>query len=242
MGQIVHETCFVLRRRSYRETSLLMELLTSESQYVHAIYRGAKRKGAEAMDLLAEYLVSWREQVDLRTIRSCELLRNFDVTGQALYAVLYLNELIRHGVHQNQSVPGIFNAYQRAVMDLQKTPTNLELILRQFEKSYLALLGYGVSFSREHVDGEEIQADASYLFDPQHGFLRVRDSISNSYDGRTLLAIEDNDYEQSMTRAVAKNILRQAIRFHVGAQSLKASELLTASQYRDSDQVGVGHG
>ena len=140
----------MLRKRAYSETSLLLELLTNESQYVHALYRGAKRRGATPIDLLAEYAMSWRPKVGLLTVRSCEPLSTIRLSGQALYAALYLNELVRRGLRENQVVEGVHPAYQTALQDLEtKKNTDLEVVLRKFEKAYLKALGYEIVFHHE---------------------------------------------------------------------------------------------
>ena len=233
MAQIVHETCIVLRRRSYRETSLLLELLTSESRYVHAIYQGAKRKGSEAVDLISEYAMSWRDRPDLLTLRSCEPGRGFEIAGTALYAAMYLNELIRHGVRQNQIVTGLYAVYRQALSELEDAGKEIESVLRRFEKAFLKVLGYEVVFNHELVNGNAINATNRYIFEPSRGFLKTEEWLSKSYDGQALLAINEDDFSESDTRSAAKIILRDALRTHVGPKPFQASKLLTASRYRD---------
>ena len=137
---MLYETCYVLRRRAYSETSLLLEMLTSESRYVHALYRGAKRKGSTPIDLFAEYAMSWRPKVGLVTVRSCELKHISTLVGDALYAGLYINELVRRGMQENQVVEDVQPAYRETVQRLEDDSADLDVVLRSFEKRLLKAL------------------------------------------------------------------------------------------------------
>ena len=231
---LIHDTCYVLRRRSYSETSLLLELLTSESRYVHALYRGAKRAGATAIDLLSEYAMSWRPGTALVTIRSCEPIRTLRLTGHALYAALYLNELIRRGLRENQVVDGVHAAYCEAVARLENHDVDLDVVLRTFEKRYLRALGFELVFHREQANGTAIAADCRYLFDPMSGFCLSDSCAAQAYSGRVLLAISVDEYALAETRQAAKIILRDALHHHLGERALKAQSLLTAKRYREA--------
>ena len=239
---MIYRTCYVLRRRSYSETSLLLELLTDESQYVHAIYRGAKRAGAINVDLLAAYAMSWRQKDGLVYIRSCEPKAAFRLVGGQLYAVHYLNELIRRGLRQNQSVAGVFEAYTEALDGLESDSNAIAQVLRKFEKTYLRLLGYGLTFHRERNSGDLIRRDGLYLFEPDQGFFKVGDDSTRFYSGRDLLAIAKDEYDNESTLRTAKVIFRQALDFHLGESTMKARDLLLAASLRESSKLEVKHG
>lgn len=225
-------TCFVLRRRSYSETSLLLELLTDESQYVHALYRGAKRNSSTNVDLLTPYSMSWRPHDGLLTIRSCEPGEAIRVCGENLYAVLYLNELIRRGVRQNQFAKGVFEAYESASTGLVVSSCSIAAVLRKFEKRFLRALGFELTFDREQLSGKAITSGRTYRFEPDGGFLQTRQQGERSYSGRELLAIAHDQFDEFDVRRAAKEILKRALDFHLGEASMKASELLIAGSIR----------
>ena len=238
---MLHETCYVLRRRAYSETSLLLEMLTSESRYVHAIYRGAKRTGATPIDLFTEYAMSWRPKVGLVTLRSCEFKRVFALGGNALYAGLYVNELVRRGMQENQVVDDVQPAYRSTVESLEPGNADLEVVLRSFEKRFLKALGFELEFHREQATGDVISSNANYLFDPLEGFTKSTEAHQASYPGNVLLNISVNRYEQSETRQAAKLILRDALYHHLGERALKARSLLSAKQYREEVNGAIAH-
>lgn len=231
---MLYETCYVLRRRAYSETSLLLEVLTSESRYVHALYRGAKRKGSTPIDLFAEYAMSWRPKVGLVTVRSCELKNVSTLVGDALYAGLYINELVRRGMRENQVVEGIQPAYCTTVQQLEGANANLDLTLRTFERQFLSALGFELEFHREQSTGDVISSNSHYLFNPSEGFTKSSDKDQPSYPGHVLLNISVDRFERPETRQAAKLILRDALYHHLGERALKARSLLSAKRYREA--------
>lgn len=208
-------------------------MLTSESRYVHALYRGAKRKGATPIDLFAEYAMSWRPKTGLVTVRSCELKRVSTLVGDALYAGLYINELVRRGMQENQVVEDVQPAYRAVVQRLEDRNEDLDAALRTFERRLLKALGFELEFHREQATGDAISSNSNYLFDPTEGFKRVSDAAQTSYPGHVLLNISVNRFEQPDTRQAAKLILRDALYHHLGERAPKARSLLSAKHYRE---------
>lgn len=231
---MLYETCYVLRRRAYSETSLLLEMLTSESRYVHALYRGAKRKGSTPIDLFSEYAMSWRPRDGLVTVRSCELKHVSSLRGDALYAGLYINELIRRGIQENQVVDDVHPAYRSTLQSLEDCSSDLDVELRTFEKRFLKALGFELEFHREQATGDVVSSNSQYLFDPIGGFKKSENDDQSTYPGHVLLNISVDRYEQTETRQAAKLILRDALYHHLGERALKARSLLSAKHYRDA--------
>ncbi|MCY4093698.1 MAG: DNA repair protein RecO [Gammaproteobacteria bacterium] len=238
---MLYENCYVLRRKPYSETSLLLELLTSESRYVHALYRGAKRKGATPIDLFTEYAMSWRPRVGLVTVRSCELKSVLNLVGDALYAGLYINELVRRGMRENQVIDDVQPAYQSTVQQLNDGNTDLEAALRTFEKRFLKALGFELEFHREQATGDVITSDSHYFFDPLMGFSKSTGDEKATYPGHVLLNISVNRFECSDTRHAAKLILRDALYHHLGERAIKARSLLSAKQFREAAYRAVAN-
>lgn len=224
----------MLRRRSYTETSLLLELLTSESRCVHAVYRGAKRPKATPIDLFAEYSMSWRAKSGLVTLRSCEVARAYTLVDDALYAGLYINELIRRGIRENQVIEGLIETYTHATAGLADAEGDLETTLRTFERDYLRCLGFAITFDQEQATGLAIEANASYRFLPDGGFRRTNPDAQDAHIGRVLLDISNDEYASEASRRVAKLVLREALEHHLGEREIKARSLLSAKHYRDA--------
>ncbi len=229
---MIHETCFVIRKRPYSETSLILEMLTGESRYVHAIYRGAKRNGSTPIDLFTKYAMSWRPRSGLLTVRSCEALRPLHLARSALYAGLYLNELVYRGMYEQQVIDGVRTAYEEALLDLEKESKDQESALRTFEQLYLKALGFQIQFHLEQANDREISLNYNYCFNPSIGFQRTTEKSPHNYPGHVLLDIAAHQYDKLETRQAAKSILRDALDYHLSGSSLHARALLTAKAYR----------
>lgn len=219
-----------------------MELLTESSQCIHAVYRGAKRKHGIDVDLLVPYQMSWRGDTGLVNVISCESHSEFKITGSKLYSALYINELTRLGIRQDQLVNGLFEAYSNALRDLSLAVKGLEDILRVFEKAFLKVIGFELQFHRESPRGDSVQPKANYTFIPGQGFKKCQRDKEDAYSGVNLLAIAEDNYEQEETRRTAKAVLSEAIRFHLGKDTLKSRGLYSARQYRNlpNEESSIG--
>ena len=227
-----YKRCYLLRRSNYRETSLLLVMLTEDSQCVHAVFKGARRKKGVDIDLLVPYEMSWRGDYGLVTIRTCEVGEANPVSGSNLYSALYLNELIRRGLKQDQRATGLFEAYEVAISELASSLENIEPTLRRFERNLLKVLGYELSFLQDGNSGQAIQQDGQYCFRPDYGFSQDPNQSDVSWSGEHLLAIANDEFDKVEVRRTAKVVLSQALRFHLGNSAIKAQELLLADKYR----------
>lgn len=185
--------------------------------------------------------MSWRPKVGLVTVRSCELKHTSTLVGDALYAGLYINELVRRGMHENQVVEDVQPAYQATVQRLEDGNADLDVVLRTFEKRLLKALGFELEFHREQATGDAIMSNSDYLFDPSLGFKKSTDADQASYPGHVLLNISVDQFEQPDTRQAAKLILRDALYHHLGESAPKARSLLSAKQYREVAYGSVAH-
>ena len=178
--------------------------------------------------------MSWRPKVGLVTVHSCELNRVSTLLGDALYAGLYINELVRRGMHENQVVDDVQPAYRMTVQRLEDGNTDIDVTLRAFEKRFLKALGFELEFHREQATGNVISSNSNYLFDPLVGFTKSVDANQATYPGHVLLNISDDRFEHPETRQAAKLILRDALYHHLGERALNARSLLSAKHYRDA--------
>ena len=89
----INEHAVVLHRRPFRESSMMLDLLTSNYGRVKCILHG-RGKNRGNITSFVEYGTSWRGRTDLVTVTNCEPLRSFDFAGKTLFSGFYLNELI----------------------------------------------------------------------------------------------------------------------------------------------------
>lgn len=217
---VVVELChaFVLHSRPYREKSRLVELWTLEHGRISAVMR------QQVPPLFQPCLLAWRGKNPLKTISHCESVgMPLVLEGDALFAGFYLNELLVRLLAFEEVQIELFAQYSESLAQLNDR-TRLELLLRRFERSLLAALGYAISFSNDAI-GQAILAEQHYWYYPDQGFICAPTYEPDTWSGRVLLAVASESYSQSAVRQAAKLILRTALAQHLGAKPLKSREL-----------------
>lgn len=222
--RIDHQPAFVLHRRSYRESSFLLELLSRDHGRVSAVargMRGAKRHPCSGCQPLQPLLVGWSGRSDLKTLVSAESPGGANVlVGERLYSALYVNELLLRLLPTQDPHPALFDAYALLLVQLSGDQA-LEPLLRRFELLLLRELGYGLALDRDADNGGLLEPGADYRFDPAEGF-RIADSAADSYPGRVLASIAREDFVDPETRRHAKRLLRSALAGLLGPRPLSS--------------------
>ena len=227
------DRCFLLHRRPYSDSRWLVDYLTEQYGRVSGIQRSAAGN-RHSLELFTEYSISWRGKSQLVTITQCEAERSFPLSGRKLYLGLYLNELVVRTTGPEEEVEGLYGAYMGSIAGIGSENSDVEPILRSFERALLRGLGYEIVFGYELSKGRKVEPDLHYQFDPEGGFRRVETSIDGSLEGASLLAIARNDYTSQRTRQVAKSILRTALQFRVGNQPIVSRSLFGTQRSQSS--------
>lgn len=100
MKRIVLQPAYVLHRRSYRETSVLVELFTPDYGRLSVMGSGVRKLKSTTQGLLQPFvplIISCSGNGELLRLTSVELSgEHTRLTGECLYAGLYLNELLMY--------------------------------------------------------------------------------------------------------------------------------------------------
>ncbi|MFT5693239.1 MAG: DNA repair protein RecO (recombination protein O) [Oceanicoccus sp.] len=230
------QQAYVLHTRDYRDSSLLVELLTPEYGRVSGVARGIRSKNKSTkqrrslMQPFTSLLVSWSGNTDLKTLTHFESLAfTPKLTGRNLFSALYVNELLTRLLQHSGESPEIFTLYQWVLQDLRQSES-IEVTLRQFELRLLEYLGYGFDFEADCETGEKIRDDQQYLLNLDTGFSWIRqESVPMSlrervFNGHDITALACGNYDVDVGR-VAKRLCRMALRVHLGDKPLKSREL-----------------
>lgn len=215
---------FILHKRQYRETSLLLELMTEDSTRFSAVYPSARRGTKSTVDLCTNYYVSWRGSGSLVTIIKCEPFEQFAIRGKALFAAMYVNELLVKTIRDRDSVEGIYAEYRKVLQNLSDEATDLHTVLRSFERTLLKGLGFELVFDTQ-ADGRPVVPNQTYQFLNDTGFLPVDANDEKGIKGSALLAIDADDYSARETRQVARELLQGAFQQHFGMKPFQSREL-----------------
>lgn len=226
------EHAFVLHVRPYRETSAIVSLVTLEHGRIDVVargVRGSRRKRADALAPFVRLQVAWTGRTQLRTLTAFEPVEHRWLSGRALFAGMYLNELLLRLLRPDDPHPELFGGYDRTVSALAEG-VPIEPELRRFEKLLLRECGYELVFDRDADNGEPVAPGQAYCFEPELGFRRVGSGSDGGYPGALLLAIAADRFETTEVRRAAKRILRQALAPHLGDRPLHSRALFRVTR------------
>jgi DNA repair protein RecO (recombination protein O) len=233
MQRIDRQPAFVLHRRAYRESSLLLDMVTRDFGRVAAVARAARSTGrgyGSSCQPLNALLVSWSGRGALKTLTAVERIGNaVEITGERLYSALYVNEILVRLLPQHDAHPVLFEAYTRLLTQLAGD-SDLEARLRGFELLLLKELGYGLEFDRDIANGEVLDPAAHYVYSPDEGFRGAAVSARHAYPGWVLEAIGREDFSDPLTRRHAKQLLREAFSGLLGDRPLRSREFFLRSR------------
>lgn len=231
------QPAFLLHSRPFRDSSLLLDLLTPDYGRVSAIARGgrsAKSKNKSLLQPFTPIQISMSGKSDLKTLRTVELRGgSIALTGERLFSAMYMNEVIVRLFQGHESDPEFFNTYEQCLLHLthEESP---EPVLRQFEMALLDSLGYGIDFSTEADSQEPIESSYWYYFQEGSGFVRAQnqesaepnsESSNNIYRGEELLNIHIRNFKHSLTCQTAKNVIRGVLNNQLGPNPLRSRSL-----------------
>lgn len=174
-----NEAAWLLEARPYRETSLLVEVLTEAHGRLGLVAQGAR--GASRGQGLRRALLEPFRPLRLSAAGSGELLTLGAVeadglplrpVGDPLFAALYVNELVQRLTGRGDPVPALFRRYRRWLAELAALPADdgaaLAWSLRRFERDLLAQAGYALALAHDE-EGLALDPAADYAFDPDQG-------------------------------------------------------------------------
>ncbi len=231
------QPAYVLHKRAFRETSVIVELLTRDFGHIGGIVRGAKGGGRRVHDieLFDQVVVTWRGRGQLVTVLGCESVATRRLTGNLLFAGLYVNELLVKTLNREEPVAALFHDYGE-VLARMASGCELEPTLRGFERRLLEELGYGLVFDADVHSGRRIDHGKTYAVVEGEGFRELGGAVGEPTAGDSALvlsgleiaAIHAGDYRDRRIRRLAKRLFRRALELRLGGRPLAARRLFSA--------------
>lgn len=235
------EPAFVLHRRAYRDTSLLLEAFSREHGRVGLVARGARQPRARwrgLLEPLQRLRLSWSGRGELVTLTDAEPDRRRVLAGECLYAGFYAGELLLRLTARADPHPALFESFDTLLSALQRT-TEPGPVLRLFERDLLAEIGYGVPLLHETEGGEPVRADHRYVYHPAHGLRRGDRGGPGeiAVSGAALQALAAGDLSGAAHAREARRLLAAALAPHLGARPLRSMQTLRAMRrFRGSSE------
>ncbi len=238
------QIAYILHKRSYRETSSILDVLTKDYGRVSLMARGCRgprSKIAGNLLLFTPLVVSWQGKGNLPYLKSAERadIKPPRLKNKSLLSAMYINELLVYLLHKDDVHTAVFEHYHHCLYSLESEGA-LEITLRLFELKLLELLGFGLNLQAEAETGKAIHVDLSYGYYLEHGLVENKNTIDHSIantnlnkipllSGRCLMALAEKNH-QSITStpqylAELKNLTRCVIAHHLGHKKLKSREL-----------------
>lgn len=228
-GSVVHlQPAFILQHKKYRETSLIIDVLTKEFGVVSILARGVRKKKSNLAGLLLPFTalkISYIGKSDLKILTHAELedSLSFNLKGLSLYCGFYVNELIYLFLHKYDPYPEVYTIYYRCLLLLSDSSIEIEEVLRFFELDLMECIGYGIQLSYDNQESTAVHSQAKYLF---RGGLGVVEHLDGYVCGETLLALDARSALNKQALYEAKQLMRQVIDFQLQGKKLKSRLVL----------------
>jgi DNA repair protein RecO (recombination protein O) len=231
------QPAFILQQRKYRETSLIIDVLTRDFGRISLLARGVRKAKSKTAGLLQPFiplLVSYFGKAELKTLTGVERLAGSaptsdthsiqpfsEIKGLALYCGFYVNELVVCFLHKYDPHPEVFSDYGKCLLALSQD-TNLEAALRLFELNLLEHAGYGLQL--EHDDNQSsIDSFKRYDFNVGQGPV---EAVNGQFSGKTLQALSVRELTDPQVLSEAKNLMRTVIDVYLQGRELKSRTVI----------------
>ncbi|HEY5647463.1 MAG TPA: DNA repair protein RecO [Pseudomonadales bacterium] len=216
--RVADEPGVVLHTRPYRETSLIVSVLTLNYGRVSLVGRGVRGRRGRPIQPFCTARIGWSGRAGLGTLTGYETERQFWFGGRSLASAFYLAEIVTRLLAEREAHPRVYAAFAWALENLDG---NTSAVLRSFEKLLLEELGYGLDFERD-MQGRPLAADGWYRLVPDQGF----EAAESGYAGRLLRAIGGEAFQDRDVRQAARRLFAEALSVHLGPRPLLSRRLL----------------
>lgn len=245
--RIENHPAFILHARAWRETSMLVEAFTRDHGRVGLVARGVRsarsRFPRASLQPLQPLLLGWNARGELGTLTGAEQTgTRWTLSGEALLAGMYVNELVLRLSSRNDPHPVAFAAYTECLARLAEEP-DMAWTLRRFERDLLADLGYALMLTRTAA-GAPIEAEQSYAYVVDAGPIAWREESSGlpRVSGAALIALDRDEMPPQTALAELRRLMRAVIRDLVGgglnAWTLSSRRFLDIADADASDRAG----
>jgi DNA repair protein RecO (recombination protein O) len=228
--RVLGQPAFVLHSYPYKETSLIIDLLTRDFGRVAVVAKGAKRPMSKLRAVLQTFQplqTAWSGKSELRTLIDAEWVGGMlPLERTALLCGFYLNELLVKLLARDDPHPALFDQYVATLNELAHGEP-AQIVLRKFERALLKETGVAADLSRSTTTRAFVEPAADYVVDPEKGAREA--SPSDNWpvvSGKTLLDMERDDYADPATQAQSKHLMRFLLAYHLGGAPLNTRQIL----------------
>ena len=229
MTKIELTPAFLIHRRMYQGSSLLLDFFTRYYGKIRLVARGARRNKT-SLQMFQCLNISYKGRSDLKNLMDWESSdQPRRLLGNDLVLAMYTNELLSRLLPEAEKHQEIFHGYWNFLRIIsEQSETEKEYSLRLFENLLLKELGYGIDFNKD-FKGKTIDSKLEYQFKEHMGFVP---SVDGNIPGEVLLVVE-NGYENDLLNvdhlSILKKLNRKRLSSILGEKPLKSRELFFAN-------------
>lgn len=231
--RLLLQAAYILHRRAWRDTSLLLDIFTRDYGRLGVIAKGVRQRNSADKGLLQPFnalLISCSGRGELLTLTGVERRIHHDIPkAGALFAGLYMNELLSRLLHRGDPHEMLFDAYAESLENLAAVEGHaLEPVLRQFELQLLLELGYGLSLTNEIISGAPLLPAQTYYYDIERGPVAGNHAPPDAQprvSGRCLLALAAGQFSDAALWPEMKTLMRFVLTHHMNGRPVKSREL-----------------
>ncbi|QIZ77498.1 DNA repair protein RecO [Ferrimonas lipolytica] len=231
---------YLLHARPYKESSLLLDLLTEDHGRIAAVARIGGKTGAAKKAQLQPFRplkVGLSGRSTLRNLAQLEApSMPLPLTGTALYSGLYLNELCQRTLPEWQECATLFEQYQQSLIALA-SEAQAEANLRYFELALLQHLGQIPALEYD-ASSQPLSTSANYLWQAGQGFIATIQPNHRAVSGAMLLAWSDHQLLELEHLRQAKHLIRALLQPLLGNKPLHSRTLFNRQRGRHEHTSG----
>lgn len=234
------QVAYILHSHAYSETSLVLDVFTRDYGRLPLLARGARRPRSSLRGILQAFQpleLGWFGAGEVRTLAKAEWLGGLPLLGgNSLMLGYYLNELLLKLLAREDAHVALFDAYATTLQALSREgEVDHAARLRQFEKTLLRELGYGLALERDAITEDLVLPDRTYHYLIERGPVEASNadgdySLAQTIRGKTLLDLARDDYADPRTLAESKTLMRMLINHHLAGQLLQSRRVFLELQ------------
>ncbi len=221
---------FLLHSRAFRDTSLIVDLLTPGHGRVSLIakgVRGGKHSRAMLLQPFKALHVGWVGRGELPVLTTVEEARSdFNsarLQGQALACGYYLNELAWRLLPANEPAAELFACYLPTLLALNET--SRDVALRHYEITLLRQIGYAPVLEHDIDTGAAIEPGKRYCYRIPDGPVSAGEHDPAQISGAALCAMAELSFGNETLLREMRDLMRRLIHHHLDGRELESRKM-----------------
>lgn len=176
---------YVLNRRPFRDSSLLLDIFSEDFGRICCVARTAKKRGKIVRGHTEpfRYLhIQWLGKGDVQTLTEADERGRHNIPASELMLGLYINELILIFTRQHEPNAALFNAYKHSLHKISDAQINRQILMR-FELFLLQSLDYSICVDQSQYELKSLSDKNCYFyFSKDEGLLLAQSKVFKAFD------------------------------------------------------------